>query len=112
MPDSKNPDETSPYVDETSTYDPAHERSKVFTVKKDDGANKDEAAIRQEAIESEKKMADMKGFTPPVPEVIKLKHAKPAFTEAIESMFQAVSKYIKQLNPLNKDDSNHKNKPR
>ena len=76
-----------------------------------DEAKKDERAVRNEEKQSFEKALGDTGAKPPMPDSIKLAHPKPPFVEAIESMFQAVVQFLKQLNLQNKDNPNDKNKP-
>ncbi len=77
-----------------------------------DGTKKDESKLREDLKEAEDRLEKMGSPSKPVlPDAVNLKHAKPAFTEAIDSMFQALAKFIKQLNPNEKSQSKDKNKP-
>lgn len=76
-----------------------------------DQSKKDEKALREEEKQAFQKALGDTGAKPPLPDSIKLAHAKPPFVEAVESMFQAVVQFLKQLNPQNKDRPNDKNKP-
>jgi hypothetical protein len=82
------------------------------TKKDSDGTKKDEAEIRADFNKGEDRLKKMGSPTNPVlPDAVNLKHAKPAFTEAIDSMFNAVAKLLKQLTPSEKNQSRDKNKP-
>lgn len=73
-----------------------------------DARKKEEAKVREQEKESLEKMSDMKGFISPMPDSIKLKHDKPAFTEAIDAMIQAVAKHLNPLKLKHKEDTKKK----
>jgi hypothetical protein len=83
----------------------------TFTPGTQDQSKKDEKAVREEEKQAFQNALGDTGAKPPLPDSIKLAHPKPPFVEAIESMFQAVAQFLKQLNPQNKDVNKDKNKP-
>ncbi len=83
----------------------------TFSPSAQDESKKGEKAVREEEKQSFQKALGDTGAKPPLPDSIQLAHPKPPFVEAIESMFQAVSQLLKQLNPQNKDKTKDKNKP-
>lgn len=75
-----------------------------------DNVKKDEVKVRDQERESLDKLSDMKGIIKPMPDSIKLAHAKPAFTEAIDILFKAALQLLKPLKPAHKDSTKPKNK--
>ncbi|MCS5711759.1 hypothetical protein [Candidatus Berkiella aquae] len=67
--------------------------------------NNEEKQIRLQEKESLEKMNDMIGFSKPIPDSIKLKHPKPAFTDVIDTMINAVAKLLPPLKNQPKDKS-------
>ncbi len=70
-----------------------------------DSLNKDESKIREQEKGSLEKLSDMKGIIKPMPDVIKLAHPKPPFTEAMDILFQAMAQVLKLSKTAQKNSS-------
>lgn len=70
-----------------------------------ESTNKDESKIREQEKESLDKLSDMKGIIKPMPDVIKLAHPKPPFTEAMDILFKAIAQLLKPSKTAKKNSA-------